>query len=75
MAVTHPFVSAKADGGDSSLVRPSDWNASHVFTGAQRVQTAALTVEAGASLVVSRYYEIASGVTLELAAGGDLEIT
>lgn len=28
-AVKHAFVSAKADGGDSTLVRPSDWNAEH----------------------------------------------
>lgn len=25
--VTHTFVSAKADGGDATLVRPSNWNA------------------------------------------------
>ena len=30
MAITHNKVSAKADGGDSSLVLPSDWNAAHV---------------------------------------------
>lgn len=29
MAITHAKVSAKADGGDASLVRPSDWNAVH----------------------------------------------
>lgn len=29
MAVTHPFVSAKADDADATLVRPSDWNAAH----------------------------------------------
>lgn len=29
MAITHTKVSAKADGGDSSLVLPSDWNAAH----------------------------------------------
>ncbi|KKL84405.1 hypothetical protein LCGC14_1965070, partial [marine sediment metagenome] len=28
--VKHAFTSPKADGGDSSLVRPSNWNASHV---------------------------------------------
>lgn len=33
MDVTHSFVSSKGDGGDSTLVRPSDWNASHVLTG------------------------------------------
>lgn len=30
--ILHDFVSAKSDGGDSSLVRPSDWNAAHVLT-------------------------------------------
>lgn len=31
MAITinHPFVSAKGDGSDATLVRPSNWNASH----------------------------------------------
>lgn len=29
MPVKHPFVSAKADGGDATLVRPSNWNADH----------------------------------------------
>lgn len=30
MSVTHSKVSAIADGGDTSLVQPSDWNAVHV---------------------------------------------
>jgi hypothetical protein len=29
MAITHTFVSTKSDGGDSSLVKPSDWNGDH----------------------------------------------
>ena len=31
MAVKHSFVSAKANGADTSLVRPVDWNAEHVI--------------------------------------------
>lgn len=27
--ITHPFVSGVSDGGDTSLVRPSNWNAAH----------------------------------------------
>jgi hypothetical protein len=27
--ITHPFVSGIADGGDATLVRPSNWNAAH----------------------------------------------
>lgn len=30
MAITHSKVSGIADGGDATLVRPSDWNAAHV---------------------------------------------
>lgn len=29
MAIKHAFSSAKSDGGDATLVRPSDWNAVH----------------------------------------------
>lgn len=31
MGITHTKVSAISDGGDATLVRPSDWNASHVI--------------------------------------------
>ena len=30
MSITHSFISGKSDGGDATLVRPSDWNADHV---------------------------------------------
>jgi len=30
MGVKHPFVNLKADGGDDTITRPSDWNADHV---------------------------------------------
>lgn len=33
MAVTHPFVSAKADSADDTLVSAGEWNADHLFTG------------------------------------------
>lgn len=32
-AVTHPFVSSKSDGVDTTLVRPSNWNANHKAAG------------------------------------------
>jgi hypothetical protein len=32
LAVTHAFVTGKADGTDVSLLRPSNWNAGHVIT-------------------------------------------
>ncbi len=33
ITITHPFVSAKPDGGDASLVQPSNWNDNHSVTG------------------------------------------
>ena len=42
MPVTHSFTSGKADGGDSTLVQPSNWNANHsidTITGIQDAQT------------------------------------
>lgn len=33
MPVTHAFVSAKVDDADTTLVRPSNWNADHAVTG------------------------------------------
>lgn len=33
VTVTHPFVSAIPDGADTTLVRPSNWNATHTISG------------------------------------------
>ena len=33
LTITHTFVSSKADGTDTTVVRPSDWNADHTLTG------------------------------------------
>lgn len=33
LTVTHAFVSGDADGADTSVVRPSNWNANHTVTG------------------------------------------
>ena len=41
MPITHAKVSAVADSGDTSLVRPSDWNAAHV---GETIQTATVTL-------------------------------
>lgn len=34
MAIKHAFTSAKADGGDTTLVQPSNWNANHTIDAA-----------------------------------------
>lgn len=31
MSITHTFVNPKADGGDATITRPSDWNAAHTI--------------------------------------------
>ena len=36
--VKHKFTSAKADGADATLVRPSNWNAEHLFAGGSNYQ-------------------------------------
>ena len=33
LTINHTFVSSKVDGSDSTLVRPSNWNATHTITG------------------------------------------
>jgi hypothetical protein len=33
LTITHSFVSTKPDGNDDSLIRPSNWNATHAITG------------------------------------------
>ena len=51
MPIKHAFTSAKSDGGDATLVRPSDWNAGHVTPYA----TGTFTVPTGnANLQVAR---------------------
>lgn len=32
LSITHPFVSAVSDGGNTALVQPSNWNAAHTIT-------------------------------------------
>lgn len=47
-SVIHAFVSAKADGSDATLVKPSDWNAGHTVTGVALTGKQNLPVPAGA---------------------------
>lgn len=75
MGIAHAKVSAKADGGDATLVMPSDWNADHVFTGVPRLCSADLMIASGAGLIVPADYEIAAGINFEIGANAVLEIT
>lgn len=46
--IKHPFVSVKGDGGDATLVRPSNWNAAHSTSMATSKLIGRLTAGAGA---------------------------
>lgn len=59
MAITHSFVSAKSDGGDATVVRPSNWNADHVVA---LTKTITAIIDGGGTA-------IATGIK------GDLEIS
>ena len=59
MSVTHSKVSGIADGGDTSLVQPSDWNAAH---------TVSLTASDVGAVPTTRTLTAGTG----LSGGGDL---
>jgi hypothetical protein len=67
--VKHPFVSGIADGGDATLVRPSNWNAAHVWPTNSTLGNLAL---ADGDFAI-HFYEIA--LTGELALAGTAEIS
>lgn len=60
MTITHTKVSAIADGGDTNLVRPSDWNAGHTlaYRGALVAITANQSIPNNALTVVAWDSEI-----------------
>jgi hypothetical protein len=74
MPATHAFSSAKSDGGDATLVKPSDWNADHVgLVDTLSQPTVDTTVRAGYSAVlVGLPLIIDSGRLVTVAAGGVL---
>jgi len=62
-SLKHAFVSAKADGGDTTLVQPSNWNAEHSLTMATARLLGRTTAGTGA------VEEISVGTGLSLTAG------
>ena len=62
IVITHPFVSAKADGVDSTQVQPSNWNATHAITMATAKIIARTSSGTGAA------EEIGVGTGLSLAS-------
>ena len=63
VAVAHPFVSTKADGADTTRVRPSNWNANHLYAGGADDDVVAYdTASATKGTWVKRRKVLASGV-------------
>lgn len=46
--ISHAFVSAKGDGADATLCKPSDWNATHVVSGVGLTGKQCIPVPSGA---------------------------
>lgn len=69
IAITHPFVSAKTDGADGTLVQPSDWNASHTITLAAGKIMGRTTASAGAVQELPLAFTAAWDVTFPLTTG------
>ncbi len=63
VSLKHAFQSAKPDGADTSIVRPSDWNAEHVLTQATNKLLGRTSAGTGAT------EEIAAGSGLTLGSG------
>jgi len=67
LGVTHAFVTAKTDGSDASLLRPSNWNAGHVIT----MDTNTLMGKASAGTGPAEAIPV-SAATIALLASADL---
>ena len=63
MAITHDFISAVADGADTTLVQPSDWNADHT------IENATITAAMLASGVSGLGYTVPLSFTIQGTPG------
>jgi hypothetical protein len=71
VTITHPFVSAIADGADATVVRPSNWNATHSLSGTVNVANGGTGLSAGTSggvLAFTATGTIASSAALAASA-------
>lgn len=47
MGIKHAFTNPKSDGADTTVTRPSDWNADHVVVTVSATLTGAVTIASG----------------------------
>ena len=65
VTVTHPFVSAISDGADATVVRPSNWNATHSISGTLDVANGGTNIASYA--IGDLIYASTTGVLSKLA--------
>lgn len=72
-SITHKFVSGVSDGGDTTLVRPSNWNDDHNWFLGRRTITGATDTIANADALCQLLYNRSSAiaVTLNQPTGGN----
>lgn len=70
VSVTHSFVSSVADGSDETLVRPSNWNASHTLSGlVALVASGACTLAGQAGVTVTHNHGSTAYVVSVMPSG------
>ncbi len=77
MTITHTFVSSKADRADTTLVRPSNWNADHTVTGyvENALFDAYSIIAADTDNIPAAITMAASRIPARLASGGIVAAT
>jgi hypothetical protein len=86
ISLKHTFQSAKADGADSSLVQPSNWNAEHTITaaagkvlgrdtsGAGAVQELPIAVDTSGNVNIPNNFSVDGNATLGNASGDSVTV-
>lgn len=66
-SITHKFVNPKADSADTTIVRPSDWNDDHDFTGLQETLVSGTNIKTinGSSVLGSGDLSVSGGHTIQ----------
>lgn len=86
ISLKHTFQSAKADGADSSLVQPSNWNAEHTLTaaagkvigrdtsGAGAVQELPIAVDTSGNVNIPNNFSVDGNTTIGNASGDSVTV-
>lgn len=74
MGITHSFTSTKNDGGDTSLIKPSDWNADHIISGAVTtlIHTHSITTEHTGTSCGGSWTDLSSNTNFTKSRSGSM---